>query len=162
MTPILSLVVTIGLAFGMCFFLLDTWDGIRSSSPDSTGLMLAFRLIMFAAIAPILVVLGIAAIRSTWFYLYSYRYTDSTLDAHDPVLGKKWSICFNEVSVVHTFIVFGQSLPGPSRIGHLLETKNGQGIKLSEALSIWPEIASRCTGVTFEARPMPWWEVRGR
>ena len=160
-TPILYLLVAaMFLALPTIFLLWDTWVGVRAASPDYTGIMLAFRLIVFAGIAPIIIVLSLAAVRSTWFYLYRYRYTDSTLEAFDPILRKGWLVCLDEVSKIRTFVVFGQSQPGPSRMGHLLETKGGYGVKLSEALPIWPDIANRCVGVTVEERPMPWWEVR--
>lgn len=158
--PAAALVALICVAAADIWLLRDTWLGLSQQAPGYTGLLLVLRVATAAIMGPALVFLLLAVIRSTWFYLWGYRYSDSALEAFDFVLRRRWSMQLGDVATIRTFIVFGETGPGPSRVGHTLVDKGGTQIRLSEALPLWQEIKARCGEATFEERPMPWWEVR--
>lgn len=133
--------------------------GITAHSPYYEGANLLISLMVPIGSLAVTIYAALS-LRSLWFYVLRYDVTDSELVAFDPVLRRRYAVPLDAVTHITTFVVFGQSKPGPVRTGHILVTKDGNGVKLSEALPIWPEIAGRFPHSLIENRPMPWWEVR--
>jgi hypothetical protein len=156
-TPIIATVLcvfvtTTALYIGSGIVLQQQW---RTLSPVILILQCASVTLLWIPFA----VLLLAVARSTWFYLYSYRIDNSTIEAIGPFFGKPISIDFARVSKISAFIIFGEHRFTSARVGHLLEGEHGLHIKVSEALPCWEWIQDQCRVASFEPRPAPWWEI---
>lgn len=146
--------IELALGFAMVAFFLFGAAYFAWRLPWSEGrsepFVLASRLLM-AVMALAAAVVSTAYQRAIWFLAYVYSYSDSWLEAYDPVLRRRSRIEFSEVSRIESaYVPVGHAWQRNIRRIHTLETDNGSAIRISEGLSCWPEIKSRCCNAEYQ------------
>jgi hypothetical protein len=96
-------------------------------------------------------------LRAIWFYIYHYRLDNGVLLVYDPVLHTRRSIALDDVAFIRSFYLLQGSADRSSKVGHELQTSNGDRVRLSEALRLWEEIMSICANAPLEELRKPWW-----
>ncbi len=94
--------------------------------------------------------------RATWFFVYEYGIDGSILVARDPILRKSKTIDLTQVTVVRDFSFSAQRVPAAWRPGHVLVSRDGTKIPLTEALPLWPQIETYLVGIPREPQPIVW------
>lgn len=137
---------------------LDIWNGVRQQNPEYAGVFLIWPVSIM--LLTMVVALGMTWIaRLTWFYIYRYRLLGQKLYVFDPIIRREWSVDLGQVYLVRSFYIPQGSHDRRAKVGHVLQTSNGYNVRLSEALSIWQEIAHYCSEATFDEFQIPWWGV---
>ena len=146
--------VELAIGFAVLAFLLFSGAYLTWGLPRNVGNggVLLLVPLVFLSVLPLLASVGAAVyLRAIWFLAYQYAYTDSWVEARDPVLRHRVRISFGDVlRIKSAYIPVGHAWQRSIRRVHTLESLDGRHIRMSEGLACWPEIKSRCCSAEYE------------
>ena len=152
--PIVSLIFSSVFVSGI-FYLLWDFD-IQASSGAYPFLWVVAQGVIVCSAGTVSAIFFLKIARASWFFLCRYHLTDEYLSATNPVSGRTVSIQLREIHSLTNFFVHGPSPKSPASQGHILISKSGKQIRLSEALAMWPEISKYCVALPMESPSDPW------
>lgn len=109
------------------------------------------RMLVVAGILTLLVALVLHHVWMIWFLATDYRNTEESVEQISPVLKKRKLVRFAELQECREFTYGGRRDP---QTAYILVGKDGTGIRLMEALPIWPQIVEHLDGVPVKPAPL--------
>ena len=153
--PVIGLIFGMGSVIGDAFLLWQFRLQLASPSySDSVG-WVVIEAVLLCGTGALVAYIFLKLTCASWFFLYHYRMTETSLTVIDPIFRRVTTLQFGEIRQLTNFFVHGPPPYTPASRGHILIDKSFHKIRLVEALPLWPDIAKRCISLALEKAANP-------